>query len=205
MSKKYVLKKDLKYIKAGIWFYENEHGDLVSPFGYPKAEIAKDVFEAFPGLLEDYFEEIPEKPKSLDDLKDGDEWFFINYSNDECYISCTTSISCLPVFRKLGWAFLTREEGEKELAYLKAREILKQDTKGFKPDWSDYAQSKYGVYYNHSTSYLDYSCYGYHQRAGILFATEADAEASIKEHKAEWLAYFGINKDGENGIAALDC
>lgn len=23
--------------------------------------------------------------------------------------------------------------------------------------------------------------------------------------KAEWLAYFGINKDGENGTAALGC
>lgn len=158
------------------------------------------------GLIDNGFaEEIPDEPKSLDDLKDGDEWFFINYSNDECYISRTTSISCLPAFRELGWAFLTREEGEKELAYLKARQILKQDTKGFKPDWSDYDQNKYCVYYAHGPDCLDHSFYGYHQRAEIVFATKADAEASIKEHKAEWLAYFGINKDGENGTAALDC
>lgn len=158
------------------------------------------------GLIDNGFaEEIPDKPKSLDDLKDGDEWFYIDYSNDECYISRTTTISFLSVFKELGWAFLTKEEGEKELAYLKARQILKQDTKGFKPDWSDYNQNKYCVHYNHLISHLDHSCYGRHQRSEIIFANIEDITASIEEHEAEWLAYFGIDKDGKNGITALDC
>lgn len=39
---------------------------------------------------------------------------------------------------KIGNIFKTRDEAEKYLEYLKAKEVIKQDTKGFKPDWTNY-------------------------------------------------------------------
>lgn len=183
--------------------------DYISPNGYLiKAGEIRDKgknIQFTRALIKNRFvEEICDNPKSLDDLKDNDEWFYLNCGDNECYIARTTSISFLQAFREVGWAFLTREEGEEELARIKAREILKQDTKGFKPDWRTYGQDKYCVYYNHTSDCLDYNCYGYHQRSEIIFASKEDVEASIKDHESEWLAYFGIEKDGQNGTI-IDC
>ena len=39
--------------------------------------------------------------------------------------------------KDLGLLFKTEEETERHINYLKAKEIIKQDTKGFKPNWNN--------------------------------------------------------------------
>lgn len=60
-NKRYKLKKDVKGARAGAIFTCNEHGDLWCPYGAEPITIKSNVFTLFPGLLEDWFEEIPEE------------------------------------------------------------------------------------------------------------------------------------------------
>lgn len=94
----------------------------------------------------------------------------------------------------IGNCFQTKEQAEKAVAWLKAFKVLGDDTKGFKPDWEDFDQNKYYVdYKSHGKLCVDWDVdYCSHI---IHFATEADAEESIKNHKKEWLAFLGVESE----------
>lgn len=94
-----------------------------------------------------------------------------------------------------GNAFWTFEEAEKELKRRKAYVILKEDTKGFKPDWGKGGEGKWYVLYRHSAGdfILDW-CVAHNDGEKLYFATKEDAEASIKAHEKEWLDYLGIEE-----------
>lgn len=97
-----------------------------------------------------------------------------------------------------GNGFWTKEETEKELARRKAYVILKEDTKGFKPNWKNNDEEKYHVLYSHD---LGRFSIGWNRQLNggekLYFATEEDAEASIEAHRQLWLDYLGIEE--ENG------
>lgn len=97
----------------------------------------------------------------------------------------------------LGIVVLSLVKGKKDLAWSRAREILKRDTKGFKPDWEGKTDRHYGwnVIYNPTTyklfANIDYN----HLNDGTLrFAAKEDAEASIKVHEKEWKIYLGVEE-----------
>lgn len=194
--KMYRLKKDLSRTntKAGALFGSSENGDLYCFYGGRNIEIGSDIFNLFPGLLEEWFEEIPDEPKTVWGLKEGDRYWFIRTNNwvDDCmWNDSQYDIGC----RVGGNCFLTKEEAEKELAYRKAKAILERDTKGFKPDWKDGGNSKYDVYYDHINKHLvvgDHSIICTHK--DLWFATYEDAEASIKAHEKEWKTYLGVEE-----------
>lgn len=190
MGKRYKLIKDLPHVKAGARCHLSPKGNLVTDSGVML--YYKNQLKNFPNILKDWFEEIPEKPKTVDDLKEGDTWFFINHSTDQCYIPETTNLICIDAFKQIGNAFLTREEAEKVLARLKAKAILERDTKGFKAiNGGSYYQVTYRsginrllpVYYN-----------GFYLYGGIKFATEEDAQESIRKHQDEWKTYLGVEE-----------
>lgn len=94
--------------------------------------------------------------------------------------------------RSVGRIALTKEEAEKALARLKAKVILERDTKGFKAiNGGSYYQVAYRsginrllpVYYN-----------GFYLYGGIKFATEEDAQESIRKHQDEWKTYLGVEE-----------
>lgn len=135
--------------------------------------------------------------KTVDDLKDGDVYFDINSAKmigRGYYCSYNQAIKAQ---REVGDIFLTKEDAKKELARRKARVILLRDTKGFKPDWENTSALDnkwvYTVYYSHRENILQTNGYAINRfPCDIWFATEADAEASIKAHPNEWKTYLGV-------------
>lgn len=204
--KRYILKKELPTFKVGAKFELDNYGNLRSleefqEFGLLGQNIGimachKSTLEKFPNILTDWFEEIPEQPKTVWDLKEGDEYYAISF--DGCITHEYINHSSIDYHERvigIGKCFLTKEEAEKELARRKAKVILERDTKGFQPDWDNNNEPKYEVYYNYNNECLYTCCYEYccaHQ--DLWFATAEDAEASIKAHEKEWKIYLGVEE-----------
>lgn len=148
-------------------------------------------------LEKGYIEMVPEQPKTVDDLKEGDKYYSIS---SDGFI--TTEIYRLETQYEdgqriaLGNAFLTRKEAEKELARRKAETILKRDTKGFKPDWNDRLQSKFHVAYFAEAHRLSYAWTTSINDGLIYFASEEDVMESINKHSREWKRVLGVEYDG---------
>lgn len=194
--KTYILKKDLPTLKAGAIFKEDSEGiwacnppQYHMRFGFPKAAL-----NVFPDVLTDWFEEISEEPKTVWDLEGTMQCWVIG--DDSTWPSRWCDIVGAVDKRNVGLIALTKDEADKEIARLKARQILLRDTKGFKPDWKIAGQLKYEVYYSYSTSELrsiNYSDCSSH--ADLWFRDRGDAERSILHHAKEWKIYLGVEDE----------
>lgn len=187
--KYYKLIKPLPLYEVGDdGFYIDSEGNLQhATASCGEVVYGAKVLVSHPHILTDWFEGIPEKPKTACELKDGDEWYFINYN-----------LSCIQSFREVGNVFLTRKDAEKELARRKAKVILERDTKGFKPDWrliTLYDNNFYMVCYDYYDKSFRVKPSGSEQILGVIyFATKEDAEESIRKHRKEWKAYLGMEE-----------
>lgn len=192
---RYILKKDLPTFNKGETFIFD--GDLRresdNMLAYSQSEL-----DEFPNILDvdgDWFEELPEEYKRWR-AEDEQEYFFIDgegfvRGTGECFFSSDDRRY------ELGNYFKTNEEAGKALDWLKALTILRDDTKGFKPNWGEISQTKYRVAYRHINGqlYVDWSTEIQH--GTIYFASREDAEASIKAHKKEWLTFFNCGGGNE--------
>ena len=101
----------------------------------------------------------------------------------------------------IGNYFQTEEEAKARADYLKALAVVRDDAKGFKPDWKDRKQGKWFVIYDHEPGKLRQyqgSCENGNGVFGLpYFETEEDAKASIDRHEKEWKTIFGIKDEGE--------
>lgn len=93
--------------------------------------------------------------------------------------------------RKLmGNYFETYEEAERYTDYLLAKEVIKEDAKGFEPDWDNGWQKKhYGCYSimgNNLGGDVEYT----QKKSTIYFQSEDDLQASFKKHRKEWKTYL---------------
>ena len=76
------------------------------------------------------------------------------------------------------------------MEYLKAKEIIKRDAKGFTPNWDNHKQWKYyGNWDCSGDKILIYSNY-YIKHNNIFFEREKDVEDSFKKHPEEWKTYL---------------
>ncbi len=189
--KKYRLKKDLPTFKAGdvftlsdkgLWKDEGEQAPILA--------YASQTLKKFPNILTDWFEEIPEEPKTVWDLEGDNYCWVILYDSVAHYR--WSELRFAVGRRAQGGVFLTRKEAEQELARRKVRQILLRDTKGFKPDWHD-GNNKYEVYYDYGDNKLTLRCYGFScSHLDLWFASREDAKTSIKVHEKEWKIYLGV-------------
>lgn len=196
--KRYRLKKDLPTFKAGDEFDISSNGNLVKRGKHLSDCIvaySAQTLEKFPNILEEWFEEIPEKPKTVWDLEEDDPYFYISCDGD---VKRTRweELGFDYGARKYGNCFVSLSDAEKELARSKAKQILLRDTKGFKPKFgkhrcpNDYGwEVEFDVYVQKLVA-INYR----HQGAGIRFATLEDAEESIKRHPNEWKTYLGVEE-----------
>ena len=128
--------------------------------------------------------------------KDGATFYYIAPAGAIIKREWADGGSCESMF-EYGSAFWTEEEAEKELARREAYAILKEDTKGFKPNWGRVSMSKYTVYYDHQAGSLsidEYSCYQ-ELPSDLIFATHEDAKASIEAHSFEWKTWLGVEDE----------
>lgn len=97
-------------------------------------------------------------------------------------------------YKSVGNYFETREEAEKYLAYLKAKAIIKEDTKGFKPDWENFNEEKYYGVWDFDRKKADYFSWGMYKGLDIYFKSKEDIKESFKKHPKEWETYLNYEQ-----------
>lgn len=188
MAKKYRLLKDLPFAKAGAIFREwtgersgKEEKTLVNTDNLTTTLWVEDI-----EYFDEWFEEVKKsKRKYLIDFYQAE----VNETLEEFYMDWAgNNLTDLMVW------FDTRKEAENHLAYLKAKAIIKQDAKGFKPNWEDFDQDKF---YTSWDFYHDRPVYGQTRKVKeptIYFKTIKDLEESLKNHPKEWKTYHTYNQ-----------
>ena len=174
--KKYKLLKDMPFAKAGEEF-DDQYEDGILTFYHQNRTI--DIYKADIENFDEWFEEIEEP----------NEYFYI--TSDRFVDSAEKEDEYLKQRRKsFGNYFETREEAGEHLSYLKAKAIIKQDAKGFKPDWNNKYEPKYWGYWDFYNNKLDrnFSCFG--KRTDIYFKSREELEESFKKHPEEWKTYL---------------
>ena len=184
MAKKYRLLKDLPTIEAGRIFEETKGslgGTLLYATGFcSDFTIDKDGIENF----DEWFEEVkePEQIYYVDNLGG-----YVSKLEERQITSFPALIANL---KSIGNYFETREEAEKYLRYLKAKEVIKQDTKGFKPDWNDENDRKYCGFWDITKKEFEYMCINTLQSDSIYFNIADDIVESFEKHPEEWKTYL---------------
>lgn len=192
MKERYKLLKDLPTHKAGEKFFISKTGNLCTIKEPCHVLYFSKELEENPSILDEWFEKIPERPRTVWDLKEGDECYEIQLSYNGAVAVKRHWSMYLTHERSLGIITLTKDECENKIRYLLAKQILLRDTKGFKPDWSNYRQNKYYVYKPVGFEGLRAINLNSTVEGHIYFATREDAEASIKNHEKEWKTYLGV-------------
>lgn len=185
MAKKYRLLKDLPFAKAGdIFKGELEYGTTVLfPEDYEnyKHKLSSDEFWDF----DEWFEEIkePEQIYYVDNLGG-----YVSKIDENQFAIFPALIANL---KSTGNYFETREEAEKHLAYLKAKAVIKQDTKGFKPDWDNEDENRYRGCWDlkKDTTIWMYE-FGAFKEPLIFFKSVKDVKESFEKHPNEWRTYL---------------
>lgn len=186
---KYELKKDTFFYKAGTICKLTEKGNMVLDNCEGACILHKYQLESHPDVLDEWFEKIEEKKYGGRVPKNGDRYWIV-CADGSLYETLWTSSKCNANSFESGSAFWTHEEAEKELKRRKAYVILKDDTKGFKPDWKDLSKMMYIVCYDGVLRKLAVATFRNTKVGELAFATEADAEASIKAHEKEWKVWL---------------
>lgn len=188
--KQYKLLKDLPGIRKGTILSEGK-----SLFGARTLITKNDVGPIFIGndLSEELFEEIKEPTDSIHwKPKIGDKCFILENAN----IRPTAYTGMLRDYNawRTGRVFRTKGECEKALDRELA-EVRLRKTSDFKPDFEN-GSGGWVVGYDYDDNSLiaipvDNADYG----EIVRYATEEDAEKSIKENRADWLKYLGIKEE----------
>lgn len=181
---KYRLKKNLPCAKAGEIFREDfdKNDDNIvymyqESYGIKQHKICLEDIDNF----DEWFEEVeePEQYFSINLLKATVEEI-MNTHHSEWAIENMKNIDML---------FKSRNQAEAYLEYLKAKAIIKQDTKGFKPNWKN-GENKYFGYWNFGNNSLCYLVSYVSKYSDICFNTEEDIEESFEKHPEEWKTYL---------------
>lgn len=205
--KRFKLLKDLPGIDAGtpLWTKENYGKLLVKGQNYTTGfvvteggSLTTDSHVKFDDARL-WLEELPEEfSRRVDEYC---KFFSLQPSGGIAeLIECGDSISNSAF--AIGNYFKTRDEAEAVVDYLTALAIVRDDAKGFVPDWGDSEQKKFIVYFDatvHRLCEVDVFCLAHNGVFGLpYFATADDAKASIKKHKAQWLTIFGVKDETES-------
>lgn len=144
--------------------------------------------------FDEWFEEIQEPTDSIRWKPEVDDSFWVVHSDGDIiqryWDDCSTDLA----HYEMGRIYRTEEEAKKardrELAEVRLRR-----TSTFEPDFEN-GNGGWAVFYNYLYRKL-YSMSACRTNAGepARYATEKDAEKSIKENREDWLIYFGV----ENG------
>ena len=177
--KRYELLKDLPFAKAGETFGLHRGGikDCITLFKGDEEVYTIKVGENVSEMFDEWFEEVR-------------EYFYIDSKGDIEYSKNEWNEDVVEDQKLIGNYFKTKEEAEKHLEYLKAKVIIKQDTKGFKPDWKDIAEDKYYGFWDASAKKLDWIRISILQDDRIYFETKNDIKESFEKHPEEWKAYL---------------
>ncbi len=180
MAKKYRLLKDLPFAKAG-----------------DKMEMWSDGTIAFtdhPNFPRFNKKEVRMFPLWFEEIKEPEQIYYVD--NLGGYVSKIdkNQLDIFPTLianlKSIGNYFETEEEAKKYLEYLKAKTIIKQDAKGFKPDWEYGVQKKYYGYWDFYHKKFGSSYALFNKNSEIYFKSEEDIKESFEKHPKEWKTYL---------------
>lgn len=176
--KRYKLLKDLPFAKAGEIF-DDQYEDGILTFYHHNRTI--DIYKTDIENFEEWFEEVRAFGEYYYVIDVG----HVGYLEDGSYRPNDTLGRV-----KIGNIFETREKAEEYLAYLKAKEIIKQDTKGFKPNWRDKDEDRFmGCWdFKRKRALFDYG--DAFKTPEIYFKSREDISESFKKHPEEWKTYL---------------
>lgn len=179
--------------------------DFISPYNlgvfkvgeaWGIAEDARKATELVVSVLlkHGFIEEIKDEPW---EPKEGEPFYWLTSSG---YIMGSINPDYSTIVRnaseiKIGNCFRTEEQAQKAVEWLKAFKVLRDDTKGFKPDWNGEGREKWTVYYDSGEGGLDTHLQFTTNDSLIYFATEADAKESISNHEKEWRQFLSLGDD----------
>ncbi len=180
--KRYKLLKDLPFAKAGE--------ELCLKFSEDS-----EFFLVYKGTDKTYTAEL--NPEFIDNF---DEWF---EETLKCYFSINKfrkevqkvivgyhSNWVIESLKSIGLLFETEEEAEDYLDYLNAKETIRKDTKGFKPDWNNSNEAKYYGVWNFDREKTEYFAWDVYKSSDIFFKSIEDIEESFEKHPEEWKTYL---------------
>lgn len=173
--KRYKLLKDLPFAKAGEIF-DDQYEDGILTFYHQNRTI--DIYKKDIEYFDDWFEEKVE------------EFYYINEKGFVSTLPKNYIHSDVHLRRAIGNYFKTKEEAEKYLEYLKAKAIIKKDTKGFRPDWNDENDRKYCGFWDSTKKEFEYMCISNLQSDSIYFNIADDIVESFEKHPKEWKTYL---------------
>lgn len=95
----------------------------------------------------------------------------------------------------IGLAFFTKEEAERTLEIMKAkqriRDYVKEQGMEFSPDWENDDQEKYFVFYSHNRDELDIDYYyEWKRESTVCFASREHARQCIRDCEDDWKIIF---------------
>lgn len=190
--KRYKLKKDAPAFKAGTECYIEEAGNMVPCRGISYTIVHKDQLENNPDILTDWFEEINESTRWKPEYRQN---YYCVVSDGSVAVDDWSDWRLDDGRFEISNCFKTKEEAERVVEYLKALAVVRGDattkfTKG---------KSNWYVYYDAEKEYFCIEARYYFMDNGIFglpyFATEEDAQRSIKQHRNEWLTIFGVKEE----------
>lgn len=200
---KYRLKKNLPCAKAGEIFRQdfdkNDNNNVYmfqESYGIKQHKICLEDIDNF----DEWFEEV-------EDVEIPDEFYIPAVYSDKRKIEAVKVndiVSSSSVLRtiflnnsEIGSAFKNKEEAERYIEYLKAKAIIGQDTKGFKPNWNDNSEIKYFGYLHFEK--IEFGITAKENKFGrermnktttIYFQSEEDIKDSFEKHYKEWNTYL---------------
>lgn len=199
---KYKLLKDTPTIKAGTIFEKVVRG--VDGIKGSAVVVSIGANTDFQWTIKDidnfdeWFEEIEEPLDSIHwEPKIGDRCFILENANIRIRPANYTGMLRDYNAWCTGRVFRTEEECEKALDRELA-EVRLRKTSTFEPDFEN-GKGGYIVYYNYLNNRLECLTCGW-QNAGesVRYATEEEAEKSIKENERDWKIYSGIDPSDTN-------
>lgn len=95
----------------------------------------------------------------------------------------------------MGNYFETYLEAEAYIDYLLAKEVIKEDTKGFEPNWTDEVENRYRGCWDFKKGITSWVYeFGAFKEPLIFFKSVKDIKESFKKHPKEWKTYLTYKK-----------
>lgn len=140
-------------------------------------------------------EKIPQKPKTVWDLKEEEDYYYIDMcGNVDRTTSRNSTYFADEKIIKIGNAFLTKEEAKHEAERRKCEAVLlKYGTRDFM-SFGNCSVNKYNIYYSYNINEIVIDCNVYTNRQGtIYFETSELAQKAIDEVTEERLKKYIFN------------
>lgn len=198
--KRFKLLKDLPYAKAGEIF---ELG-MSKRSTFSEEILTNEKYEDMIIWVKDiapvnfvkWFEKLPEVklPERFFYISGGE----INYVDKDYYFWNKQAEKeyqkKIDKCKSIGNYFETQKEALKYFEYLRAKTIIEESAKGFKPDWNNDNQDKFYGYCSSDTENVYYSYTRRAKSADIYFKSKKDIQESFTEHPDEWKTYLAYKQ-----------